>query len=72
MTNNLKAQTTTAEKATAELILFLIDNREEVLKALKNTHNLALYFTSEPLQPEDRTDLFYCNELRQFIQNIPQ
>jgi hypothetical protein len=28
--------------------------------------------TTEPLYPEDRTDLFFTKELKEHIQNIPQ
>jgi dsDNA-binding SOS-regulon protein len=70
MYNNLSE--TTKDQALAELTLFLIDNKEEVIRALKNVHDLALYMTTEPLHPEDRTDLFFTKELKEHIQNIPQ
>lgn len=74
MRNTEQSETTTQQeesKAIAELVLFLMDNHEEVTKALKNVHDLALYFTTEPLHPEDRTDLFYTNKLLEFIKEVP-
>ena len=70
MYNNLSE--TTKDQALAELTLFLIDNKEEVIRALKNVHDLALYMTTEPLYPEDRTDLFFTKELKEHIKNIQQ